>query len=103
MAQIKFELDPAKMANPDLDIRYRLPDQLAALPESTMTDNGYDYSDDEPPKLVVFVRSEMPDADVKRAIRFLASNTLLENSILDAATISISDDDRNWTQRYPSP
>ena len=101
MAQIKFELDPAKMANPDLDIRYRLPDQLAALPESTMTDNGYAYSDDEPPMLVVFVRSEMPDADVKRAIRFLAANTLLENSILDAATISISDDDRNWTQRYP--
>ncbi len=102
MAQIRFDLDPAKVANPDLDIRYLLPDRLAAIPKSTMTDSGYDYSEDEPPVLMVFVNSEDPDADVELAVRFLATNTLLENNILDAATILSSDKAEEWKQRYPS-
>jgi hypothetical protein len=103
MAQIRFDLDPAKMPNPDLDIRYRLPDSLAALPDSTMTDNGYDYSDDQPPLLMVFVNSDAPDADVQRSIAFLSENQLLDNNVLDAATISTSEDGENWRQVYPSP
>lgn len=56
------------MPNPDLDIRYGLPDVLAAIPESTIKDNGYDYSDDEPPLLLIHVLSDNIDSDLKLAI-----------------------------------
>ncbi|MBL8818548.1 MAG: hypothetical protein JNL58_21145 [Planctomyces sp.] len=102
MAQIRFDLNPAKLTNPDLDIRYQLPDRLAAIPKSTMTDNGYDYSEDEPPVLMVFVNSEEPDTDLELAVRFLSTNTVLENKVLHAATIFTSDDAEEWKQRYPA-
>ena len=101
MPQIRFRLDPGRMANPDLDIRYLLPDSLAALPDSTMKDNGYDYSDDTPPFLMIFVTSDAPDADVERSLEFLRTNQLLENNVLDAATVCISDGGDEWRQVYP--
>lgn len=102
MGQIRFDLNPAKLSNPDLDIRYQLPGRLAAIPEGTMTENGYDYSDDEPPVLMVFVNSVQPDTDVELAVRFLSISTVLENKVLDAATIFTSDNEEEWKQRYPT-
>jgi len=102
MAQIRFALDSEKMPNPDLDIRYLLPERLAALPDSSMTDNGYDYSDDDPPLLMIFVNSDVPDADVERSIGYLSANPLLDNDVLAAVVISTSEDGGNWRQVYPS-
>ena len=101
MAHIRFDLDPATLPNPALDIRYLLPDSLAALPESSMSDNGYDYSADDPPLLLIFLKSDSPAADVARSIDFLAAHRLLDNDILAAATISTSADGENWRQVYP--
>ncbi len=37
-------LAPKKMSDPDLDVRYDLPDFLSKIPG--LTDDGYDYGDD---------------------------------------------------------
>jgi hypothetical protein len=101
MPQIRFTLDPSKLRNPDLDIRYRLPDSLSALPNSTMTDDGYGYSDDASPLLLIYLNSDSLDADLQRSLDFLAANELLDNAILDAATVSISENGTDWRQVYP--
>lgn len=101
MARIRFVLDPGKMANPDLDIRYRLPEVLAELPGSSMSDQGYDYSNDNPPMLMIFVESQHPDTDVALAVDYLSKTKLLENDILNAAVISKSNEGDNWTLMHP--
>ena len=91
------------MPNSDLDIRYQLPDALAAIPETTIKDNGYDYSDHEPPLLMIYVLSEDPATDLNTSIDYLREHPMFGNNLLDAATIYISSDGRNWSQAFPSP
>ncbi len=46
MQTIVITLDSRKMENPDLDIRYALPDKLEKITSGRITDNGYDYITD---------------------------------------------------------
>lgn len=43
MQTIIIKLDSRKMENPDLDIRYTLPDILERITSGRISDNGYDY------------------------------------------------------------
>lgn len=43
MQTIVIKLDSRKMKNPDLDIRYTLPDILERITSGRISDNGYDY------------------------------------------------------------
>ncbi len=46
MLEIKIICDAEKMKDPDLDIRYELPDYLASK-ISVLVDDGYDYGEEE--------------------------------------------------------
>lgn len=46
MQTIIITLDSCKMENPNLDIRYTLPDSLEKITSGMITDNGYDYITD---------------------------------------------------------
>lgn len=48
----EVKIDPSRLANPDLDIRYRLFDYLDELYPDALKDDGYDY---EGSTLVVFI------------------------------------------------
>jgi hypothetical protein len=50
-----IKIDPTKMENPDLDIRYRLFEYLNELYPGALQDDGYDY-EGEQPLLVVCVK-----------------------------------------------
>lgn len=50
-----IKIDPSRMQNPDLDIRYRLFDYLSELYPEVLEDAGYDY-EGEQPLLVVRVK-----------------------------------------------
>ena len=43
MPTVAIQLDPSRLTNPDLDIRYVLPDQLEEDSASAVSDDGYDY------------------------------------------------------------
>ena len=47
MQTIIITLDPEKLDNPDLDLRYTLPEQLEQWTHGADTDTGYDYLDDQ--------------------------------------------------------
>ncbi len=55
MATIVVRLDPQLLANPDADIRYRLPDLLAERLGGVVSDDGYDYVGPQP-FLVLFLK-----------------------------------------------
>ena len=59
MPTIVLRLDPRMFNNPDLDIRYLLPDLLAARSGGVITDDGYDYlhPPDGPPFLILFLNA----------------------------------------------
>lgn len=56
MIDIAIRLNPQQLANPDLDIRYLLPDLLAQQSGGQIQDDGYDYVGSIP-FLVVFLRA----------------------------------------------
>ncbi len=46
MQTIIIKLDSRKMKNPDLDIRYTLPERIEKITSGRISDNGYDYITD---------------------------------------------------------
>lgn len=57
MNTLVLTLDPGKLANANLDLRYEIPDRLKELSNGNIQDNGYDYEDREgqSPLLVLFL------------------------------------------------
>ncbi len=49
MQTIIIVLNPGKLTNPDLDLRYLIPDRVSEITEGAVRDNGYDYIDCEAP------------------------------------------------------
>ena len=43
MQTIIVLLDPTKLKNPDLDLRYNIPDRIEEVSDGSIEDNGYDY------------------------------------------------------------
>ena len=43
MAEIVIRLNPGALLNPDLDLRYEIPDQLARRSGGVIVDDGYGY------------------------------------------------------------
>jgi len=79
MSSIKIVLDPEKLANPDLDIRYKLPDDIIAkFGGGILIDDGYDY--EEPGSLLaIFLRSalELPAESIDRIVQLACSHDSL--------------------------
>jgi hypothetical protein len=91
MAKVILQLDPAKLTNPDLDIRYVLPDLLVERSGGRLTDDGYDYvGDGALPHLLLFLRTEDVDSAVPTVVEVLKSEHVLEN---DLSTVPIAVED----------
>ncbi len=91
MQTILITLDSSKMDNPDLDIRYILPDRVAEYTDDAVTDNGYDYLDND--VMAIWLETEDAAENVERVIKLLESEKILENDLAKAATVYISEDD----------
>ncbi len=91
MQTIIITLDSDKMGNPDLDIRYVLPDRIDEYTDGVVTDNGYDYLDDD----IMGIWLETYDAagNVAKVIRLIESEEILENDLTKAAQVFISEED----------
>jgi len=93
VATIILQLDPARLSNPDLDIRYVLPDLLIANSSGGLSDDGYDYGGDGPaPHLFIFLRTDEPHAAVGVVVDFLKSERVLEND-LSEVLVAVEDGD----------
>ena len=91
MQTIIITLDSEKMDNPDLDIRYLLPDRVDEYTGGAVSDNGYDYLDND--VMALWLETEDAAGNVEKVIALLESEEILENNLTNAATIYISEKD----------
>ena len=80
MATITIRLDPRLPSNPELDIRYVLPDLIASRSGGAITDGGYGYVENTP---------YMVDAALVVVMDVLAQETILGNHLLPASVVAL--------------
>jgi hypothetical protein len=85
-----IQLNPQTMGNPDLDIRYALPDLLAERSNGMIKDDGYDYVGDP---LVMMLFLEVSDVEKASAlIMDVVENVrVLDNDLRSAAVVAVQD------------
>ncbi len=91
MQTIIITLDSSKMDNPDLDIRYILPDRIAEYTDGAARDNGYDYLDDD--VMTIWLETEDAVGNVEKVIGLIESEEILENDLTKAAEVYIAEED----------
>ncbi|SRR5579871_613199 len=88
MAALVMRLDPRRLANPDLDIRYLLPDLLAERSGGVITDDGYDYVGEEP-LLVLFFKVADLQAALACVLDVVENVRVLGNDLRPATVIAV--------------
>lgn len=91
MQTIIITLDSRQMDNPDLDIRYLLPDRIDEYTGGAVRDNGYDYLDND--IMALWLETEDAAGNVEKVISLIESEEILENDLTKAAVIFISEED----------
>ncbi|MDE7308642.1 MAG: hypothetical protein K2N61_08310 [Lachnospiraceae bacterium] len=86
---IIVKLDAQKMENPDLDIRYKLPDRIEEVTKGRISDNGYDYLSDT--VLGIWLEADNAEEDVKEVIELIKKEKFLKNDLSQTAEIVISE------------
>ena len=89
MGSILIKLNPEKLVNPDLDLRYTIPDKIIEMMDGKVSDDGYDYLDDDVNSIGIFLNSDNAKVDVVAVLEILKSNLFQNNNIYDTAEISI--------------
>lgn len=92
---IVIVLDPGKLENPDLDLRYDVPARIEAATEGAVWDGGYDYIDPPPdqpgPLMGLFLRTVEPAAGLwPKVLDLLRRERFLDNDLSQSAEIYIS-------------
>ncbi len=97
METIVIALNPGKLSNPDLDLRYRIPDRIEEETENAVQDNGYDYIDTESgqpgPLLGIWLKTESAEEYWPVIARLFQKELFEGNDLSKAAEIFISKND----------
>ena len=106
METIIISMDSRKMENPDLDIRYTLPDRIEEWSEQAVQDNGYDYIDEEGHILAVWLQTESAAEWWPKIVELLKVERFEDNDLSKSALVLISEEDcadiDKCRQVYPS-
>lgn len=94
MKTLVLTLDPGKLENPDLDLRYAIPDLLAERSGGNIKDNGYDYENQENPNsplLAIFLTTTDLASAIKKISQLLLNEEVLGNQLSSAAALYIEE------------
>ena len=89
MQTIIIVLDPTKMENPDIDIRYILPERIEEITKGLVKDNGYDYLPDN--SMGIWLDTDDAEKNVNAVIELLMSEKILDNNLVNSAKIYVSE------------
>lgn len=92
MSAIIISMDSRKMENPDLDIRYTLPDRIEEWSQGAVQDNGYDYVDEEGHILAVWLETEDAEGWWPKVVELLKTEQFCENDLSRSALVLISEE-----------
>lgn len=103
MQTIIIKLNPEKLVNPDLDLRYLIPERIEELSNGAIQDNGYDYLDNQ--SLGLWFQTESADKNYPMIVRLLQEEKFMENDLSLSAEIYISENEseefENCTLVFP--
>lgn len=91
MQTILIVLHAERMSNPDLDIRYLLPERIEEYTNNSVKDNGYDYLSGT--ELGLWLETENSANNAEKIIQLIRTETFLENDLSKVAEIYISDEE----------
>ena len=95
MQTIVIVLNPGKLKNPDLDLRYRIPERIEEISGGKIQDNGYDYIDTEEgepgPLLGLWLETENAAESWAGIVELFQKEEFLENDLSQSAEIYISE------------
>ncbi len=91
MQTIIIVMDSRKMNNPDLDIRYVLPERIEEYTNNLIEDNGYDYLSNY--ELGLWLKTDDATNNVEKVIQLIKTENFLENDLSQIADIFISEDE----------
>jgi hypothetical protein len=94
MHTIVLRLDPRLMANPDLDIRYVLPDLLSERSAGVISDDGYDYVGDRP-YLVLFLQATALEPAVVCVRDVIENVRVLDNDLRPGVVAAVEHEGRH--------
>ena len=97
MQTIVILVNPGKLTNPDLDLRYCIPERIEEVSKGAIRDNGYDYIDTEEgqpgPLMGIWLETESAEDHWPVVEKLFRDETFLENDLSAAAEIYISEQD----------
>lgn len=94
METIVIVLDPEKLANADLDLRYLVPDRIEEVTQGAIQDNGYDYLDDSASSpMGIWMQTASAGESWPKVLSILREETFLDNDLSRSAEIYISQED----------
>lgn len=109
MQTIIVLLNPDKLANPDLDLRYIIPDRIEKVSDGLIQDDGYDYVDapegQSGPLLGIWLRTESASENWPVLVKLFEEEKFMGNDLSVSAEILISENDaeavENCTLVFP--
>ena len=90
MQTIIISMDSRKMKNPDLDIRYLLPDRIEEWSGGAVNDDGYEYVDEEGHILAVWLETEDAEGWWPKVVELLETERFCENDLSETALVLVS-------------
>lgn len=103
MQTIIVKLEPGKLENPDLDLRYIIPDEIEEESGGLIQDNGYDYLEGD--AMGIWLKTDLAEKNYPLIVRLFQKKEFLRNDLSKSAEIYISDQDaeeiENCTKVYP--
>lgn len=97
MQTIIVLLNPGKLENPDMDLRYRIPDRIEEVSNSRIQDNGYDFIDTEEgqpgPLMGIWLRTENAGENWPIVSQLFQKERFQGNDLSASAQIYISEKD----------
>jgi hypothetical protein len=85
---IVVRLNPEFLPNPELDIRYVLPDLLAERSGGLIQDDGYDYASDKR-ALLLFLKTDKLEDALSLLLDVIENVPVLGNKLAPAATVAV--------------
>jgi hypothetical protein len=99
MYSIVIKIDPDKLLDPNLDMRYVLPDLIAERSGNFIQDDGYDYASQSDAMLVYLTTGDLQKA-LPMVIDVIENATVLGNCLKNAVIVAAGVYD-NYVVIYP--
>ena len=94
MQTILILLYPDRLENPDLDLRYEVPDRIEEATQGVVQDNGYDYiGEGYAPALGIWLKADDAQQSWQAVKELMEQECFLDNDLSRSAEIYISEKD----------